>query len=211
MAFASGDGWETGPADSYALVGGDIPGIQDFVYTITSRGATRGLRGRSYFVQLLGDAVIQLLLNELNLTSANIIYAVGGNFMLLAPALQDELLQNLSRKIEKSLLSSFEGELAICLAWVPLALTQIGTNEFSDPVSRQLKEKIATQKQRRFSQVASSEWSSLFTPQGKPGNKHCVICQRMLGEKEGPKWTRRPWNWCVCSGRTNVCTSDCVR
>ena len=46
MAFASGDAWENGPANHFTLVGGDIPGIQDFVYTITSKGAAKGLRGR---------------------------------------------------------------------------------------------------------------------------------------------------------------------
>lgn len=185
LVFATGDDWERGPGESFTLIGGDIPGIQDFVYTITSRGATRGLRGRSYFIQLLGDAVVHRLITEFGLSSVNIIYAVGGNFMLLAPTAINEKLQKISEELERSLLHSFEGDLAICLASEPINLQQIRTSEFSNPVSRSLKEKIAAQKQRRYSFVATSEWSSLFAPQGKPGNKHCEICQRMLGLKEG--------------------------
>jgi CRISPR-associated protein Csm1 len=186
LVFASGETWHKGPAQTFTLVGGDIPGIQDFVYTITSKGATRGLRGRSFFIQLLGDAVIQALLDKFGLSPANIIYAAGGNFMLLAPATADttEKLQALSAQIESAVLKFFEGDLAVCLAWQPLNLDQVGTHEFADPVSRQLKEKIAAKKQQRFSILAENEWATLFAPQGKPGNKHCVICQRMLG-KEG--------------------------
>ena len=36
------------------LVGGDIPGIQRTINTITSKGAAKAMRGRSAFVQLLG-------------------------------------------------------------------------------------------------------------------------------------------------------------
>ncbi len=188
MVFAAGDSWrEINPDRTYTLVGGDIPGIQDFVYTITSKGATRGLRGRSFFIQLLGDAVIQALLDALGLSSVNIVYSAGGNFMLLAPEITSiaQKLQDISLKLEKSLLKYFEGDLTVCLASEKLTMSQIGTHEFADPVSRKLKEKIAAQKQRRFSQTAVQEWSSLFAPQGKPGNKHCVICQRMLTPDQG--------------------------
>ncbi len=57
---ASGCGPE--PAPTFSLVGGDIPGIQRTIYTITSKGAAKGLRGRSAFIQLLGDAVVRRVL-----------------------------------------------------------------------------------------------------------------------------------------------------
>ena len=37
----------TGPVAT--LISGDISGVQDFIYTITARGATSGLRGRSFY------------------------------------------------------------------------------------------------------------------------------------------------------------------
>ncbi len=45
LVFASGDNWRAGPAERFTLVGGDIPGIQEFVYTITSKGAAKVCAG----------------------------------------------------------------------------------------------------------------------------------------------------------------------
>lgn len=41
----------------WKLVCGDFSGIQKFIYKITSKGAAKGLRGRSLYIQLLCDAV----------------------------------------------------------------------------------------------------------------------------------------------------------
>jgi len=199
LARASGAGWAGGPAAEFTLIGGDVPGIQDFVYTITSRGAAKGLRGRSLFVQLLGDAVIRRILAELDLGPANVVYAAGGNFMVLGPALtawignqtvqtrlegQDEK-RGLRAQMEHALLDEFEGDLALCLAWVPLSQSQVGSPEFADPVSKVLKGRVAAGKRQRFSAVARERWADLFGPQGRPGNRYCVICQRPLGRGEG--------------------------
>jgi CRISPR/Cas system-associated protein Cas10 (large subunit of type III CRISPR-Cas system) len=43
LVFAFGGAAE--PDGEFTLVGGDIPGIQSFVYTITSKGAAKGLQG----------------------------------------------------------------------------------------------------------------------------------------------------------------------
>ena len=75
---------ETGKAPKrLGLVGGDIPGIQRTINTITSKGAAKAMRGRSAFVQLLGHALVEKLLDELGLGSANVVYDAGGNFVLL--------------------------------------------------------------------------------------------------------------------------------
>ena len=36
----------------FRLIGGDFSGVQRFIYTISSRGALKGLRGRSFFLEL---------------------------------------------------------------------------------------------------------------------------------------------------------------
>lgn len=195
LVFASGDGWPSGPADEFTLIGGDIPGIQDFVYTITSRGAAKGLRGRSFFLQLLGEAVIERLLRELNLCRANVIYAAGGNFMLLAPSLSAtingktvaEILQKAYVEMEQALLDEFQGDLSLSLAWVPFSREEIGTHAFANQASRKVKELIAKRKRARFAATAASNWKALFAPQGKRGNHSCVVCQAPLGKGEGRK------------------------
>ena len=67
------------------LIGGDISGIQKFIYTIASKKAAKTLRGRSFYLQLLTEAVLRFVLGELELPYTNVIYAGGGHFFLLAP------------------------------------------------------------------------------------------------------------------------------
>jgi CRISPR-associated protein Csm1 len=47
------------------LIGGDLSGVQDFIYTITNKGATASLRGRSFYLQLLTEAATHFILREL--------------------------------------------------------------------------------------------------------------------------------------------------
>jgi CRISPR-associated protein Csm1 len=193
LAMASGEGWKASPSSTFSLVGGDIPSIQEFVFTITSKGAAKGLRGRSFFVQLLGDAVMRRILMGLKLNCSSVVYSAGGNFMLLAPALQAEWegktiaeqLAGINQELEGRLLAELHGELTACLAWVDLPLEQVGSHAFADSASRQLKEAIAARKRQRYLSVAETQWANLFEPQGKPGNRYCVICQQPLGMGEG--------------------------
>ncbi|MCI0556420.1 MAG: type III-A CRISPR-associated protein Cas10/Csm1, partial [Anaerolineae bacterium] len=88
-------------------------------------------------------------------------------------------------KIEKTLLKEFHGDLALALAWTSLTISDIGTQVFSSNASRLLKEGIASRRRLRFSTIAFSDWDGLFSPQGKVGNRYCVICQTPLAKGEG--------------------------
>ena len=94
----------------FLMVGGDISGIQKFIYSIVSKNASKNLKGRSFYLQLLVDSILQRLLNSLNLSSANIIYSSGGGFYMLAPNIEatkdaiTELRNELSDKLWDCLL-----------------------------------------------------------------------------------------------------------
>ncbi|RKY57917.1 MAG: type III-A CRISPR-associated protein Cas10/Csm1, partial [Candidatus Latescibacterota bacterium] len=105
----------------FLLVGGDISGIQDFLYTLTSQGAAKGLRGRSLYLQLLLGAIAHFLLRKLDLPLVNLLYIGGGNFYFLAPLSAEEQLGALRREIAHKLLSLHRGDLYLALSWVKVA------------------------------------------------------------------------------------------
>ena len=72
--------------ERFALVVADVSGIQRFLQAVPSKGAAKSLRGRSYWLQLLTDALARRLLQELSLPATNLIYAAGGKIWVLAPA-----------------------------------------------------------------------------------------------------------------------------
>ncbi|MEM4257258.1 MAG: type III-A CRISPR-associated protein Cas10/Csm1 [Candidatus Diapherotrites archaeon] len=49
------------------------------------KGYTKRSRGRSFFIQILTELTIQLLLKRLNLTRTSIVMSAGGHFYLIAP------------------------------------------------------------------------------------------------------------------------------
>ena len=51
----------------YRLVSGDISGIQDFIYTISSKGALKSLRARSFYLEIMLEHIVDEILEANNL------------------------------------------------------------------------------------------------------------------------------------------------
>ena len=71
--------------DPFLLIGGDVSGIQKFIYNIISKGAAKNLKGRSFYLQLLVDTIVAHFVKETKLYAGNVVYASGGSFYILAP------------------------------------------------------------------------------------------------------------------------------
>jgi CRISPR-associated protein Csm1 len=94
----------------WQLVCGDFSGIQKFIYRITSKGAAKGLRGRSFFIQLLCDAVAERIIRDLGLYPTARIYSSGGKFYLLIPSHLKDQVKHIADSVNKALLDEFQGE-----------------------------------------------------------------------------------------------------
>jgi CRISPR-associated protein Csm1 len=159
------------------LVGGDISGIQDFIYTISSNGAAQTLRGRSFYLQLLSEAVLRFILDQLGLPYTNVIYSGGGHFFLLAPVSAKERLPALRRIITQKLLKhhGLSLYLAIGLAIVPFSGFRLG--EFPHYWDEMHKD-LAQAKLRRYTELGEEMYAWIFEPRkfgGNPDNT-CSIC-----------------------------------
>lgn len=65
----------------------DQSGIQDFLYNISSNKANKSLKGRSFYLQLLMESIIQKLTNNsvINAGMLNVLYASGGKMYFILP------------------------------------------------------------------------------------------------------------------------------
>jgi CRISPR-associated protein Csm1 len=180
--------------DICALVKGDISGTQDFLYLLTSSGAARGLRGRSFYLQLLTEVIPDWLLQELKAPASNLIFAGGGHFYLLLPfTATKERIETLRGKIARKLLKSHEGDLSLTLDYVPVAAIDLleedaGGKSLSNKwaeVSRQVSER----KQRKWSDLGGEIMEALFAPRqhGTTAESMCQVCQNELqsSDEEG--------------------------
>lgn len=92
----------------YLLISGDISGIQDFIYTIPSKGALKTLRGRSLYIDLLLEEFIDEYLEQIGLSRANVLYSGGGHFYILAPNIEDtkKAIDKLQAKMNRWLMEN---------------------------------------------------------------------------------------------------------
>jgi CRISPR-associated protein Csm1 len=158
------------------LIGGDISGVQDFIYTITARGATPALRGRSFYLQLLTEACARYVLRELELPITNLIYVGGGNFYLLARPSDSSRLDSIRQHISRVLLQQHSGDLYLSMASQPLQARDFFGGRISGAWGM-LTEGFQRAKQQRFAELGS-DLELVFVPKGLGGNelRLCQVC-----------------------------------
>ncbi len=160
------------------LVGGDISGVQDFIYTITARGATSALRGRSFYLQLLTEAMARFVLRSLGLPITNLLYQGGGHFYLLARPEDEGRLREVSQTISEILWVHHQGDLYLALGARPLTAADFYDGRISTRWE-ELSQSLRRAKQRRFAELDAG-MARLFAPEGHGGNEEqeCQVCGR---------------------------------
>lgn len=104
------------------LVGGDLSGIQGFIFEIGSTNPKRLskiLRGRSFYLSLLTEVASLKILRYLNLPVSCRIMNAGGRFVLLVPNKNDvrEKLIVLKNEIDRWFFERFLGKLSLNITW----------------------------------------------------------------------------------------------
>ncbi len=97
----------------------DLSGIQSFIYDISSKGALKGLRARSFYLEMLFEVYIDLLLARLSLCRANVLYAGGGHAYFMLPNTAETLAaaEEMLRRLNSDLLGAFGSSLYAAAGW----------------------------------------------------------------------------------------------
>ncbi|MEJ5366421.1 MAG: type III-A CRISPR-associated protein Cas10/Csm1 [Desulfosoma sp.] len=116
------DTWAENAQCPFLLVGGDLSGVQRFLYTISSKGALKSLKGRSFFLELFLEHAVDAVLDALGLFRCNVIFTGGGHFYLVAANTPktEAALREVGGRLNRYLLHDFNGALELFLRWVPL-------------------------------------------------------------------------------------------
>ena len=157
-----------------ALIKGDISGIQDFLYHVLSDGAARQLRGRSFYLQLLTEAIAHSLLRQLDLPVTNLIFASGGQFYILAPYSKTKReFDTFCQQVTDKLWSLHRSELYCILDYVPVTAVDFRSNNFSNKWG-EVSDKVNGRKQKKWSEMGEQAmFDNLFEPsKNKEQNDH---------------------------------------
>ncbi len=170
-----------------ALIKGDISGIQDFLYHIQSDGASNQLRGRSFYLQLLTEAIAHYVLKRFELPITNLILASGGHFFILAPYTDSkEKLDSLRQAISTKLWDLHTGDISCMLAGISIKARDFKAENFTkkwDDVSKKINER----KLQKWSELEAEQmFDNLFEPSD----------DRTIAEQEDDEEKKRdPWQF----------------
>ena len=189
----------------FSLIHGDFSGIQNFIHSISSKYAMKTLKGRSFFFSLLTENFAHYIIQELELTEANIIYAGGGHFFIIShySSELDTKIKEFSIKINKFFIELFNSNLYLAIDNIPLSIKDLtkGISESWKEVSS----KTSLKKNRKFKDILEQSgkdyFSEIFGPIKGAATKleRCVVCNSFTEleniESEGED------KWCsTCKG-----------
>jgi len=187
------------------LVFGDFSGIQDTVYTISSKGALKSLRARSFMLELLTEHIVYEILQLAGIKTDKpenyliqrgaehgVIYSGGGAFSLLLKnedGLKTEI-DDFTDILNFWAMNEFSGKLFIAIHVLSVSETEI---KDSFPEKRQEQaDELEKLKQRKFRTENGALLRKLLTPKMPVQTdieKECQITRRDdLPDKEADWW-----------------------
>lgn len=173
------------------FVGGDLSGIQKYLYNISSHKAAVSLKGRSaqlsdYMIDW-SDKIIKSA-KEAGSKEANQIYCSGGKFYLIVDISENsetviKAIDKQSEVIKKGLWEEQMGQLGINIAYIPFSENADGTvnvdgktNQNCGELWRIVNAKFVVQKNQKYKNILIEQYDKFFEPipvGGKP--KVCAV------------------------------------
>jgi CRISPR/Cas system-associated protein Cas10 (large subunit of type III CRISPR-Cas system) len=157
------------------FVGGDLSGIQNFLYNISSKKAALSLRGRSWYLDDYMKGVYKELSKQMtSKTSMKDIYNSGGKFYFITENNPENrsTINKIAKEKNQELWDEHFGLLSINIAYVPFEETEDKVKVF-DPeetdkigiLFRRITQEFAKQKQHKFKDVILDNYDKIFSAQ----------------------------------------------
>lgn len=167
----------------YLLVSGDISGIQDFIYTIPSKGALKTLRGRSLYIDLLLEEFIDEYLEQIGLSRANVLYSGGGHFYILAPNIEDtkKAIDKLQAKMNRWLMENIGINLYLAIGMAECSANNLMKSEAQGNLFAIVNKKLKDDKTIRYSKDEDFlEHIFNVEKEKDTAKKECNICHNLV-------------------------------
>jgi CRISPR-associated protein Csm1 len=164
---------------AFCLLSCDISGVQSFIYTISSKGALKGLRSRSFYLELLLENLADEILSVCSLYRTNLLYTGGGHAHILLPntsAARDNTIETINN-INQKLRETFSTGLFIAYGMQECSASEL-MNKTDDPeaysnIYRSMSAQISEHKLRRYT---ASEIRQLNKADTDKEGRECRVC-----------------------------------
>lgn len=166
--------------EEFLLYSMDFSGIQDFIYTINSKGALKTLRARSFYLEILMENCVDQLLCNLELTRANLIYSGGGHSYLLIPNTDSvkEAVEDYNCYVNNWLLETYDISLYVAHGYAACSgemLRNEPQGSYKD-IFRTVSKSISSRKASRYT---ASQLLKLNNRNHEDYSRECKVCRRI--------------------------------
>ncbi len=158
------------------FVGGDLSGIQSFLYNISSKKAAVSLKGRSYYLQQYMDNVcsyVEQAAKDGGAISTDVIYCSGGKFYMLTDYNENVVskIEQCATRIKTDLWNEHMGQLGISISYVPFVENADGTVDITGLTHQKpgclwriVNADFARQKGQKYKEMFLAGYSRFFEP-----------------------------------------------
>lgn len=169
----------------------DVSGIQKFIYDISSKFASKSLKGRSFSLQLMLDEIANEIIQKTKTTLSHIIYSSGGKFFMLLPNTQavKDTLSKLEEEIKNAIWNKYKGNIYVCIGFEAFAFdlnkkTVIIENEHKTlgDLWKKVSDKTAEKKYQKFKNLLLADYENFFNDEGIGQGGQKAICS-VTGEE----------------------------
>lgn len=163
----------------FMVFSADISGIQSFIYNISSKGALKGLRARSFWLEVMLENIIDDMLDRLELPRCNVMYTGGGHTYLILPN-TDRVRAEIgcfTRELNEWFENNFGIELYIGCGFCECSADDLNNRPVGSyrNIFRRVSEMISVAKINRYS---AEEIIRLNSRNPEDYERECVICRR---------------------------------
>ena len=170
------------------FVGGDLSGIQKFLYNISSKKAAVSLKGRSYYLRQLMENVCSDIKRAVEANGAKtveVIYSSGGKFYLLTDNTPQivQAVETCAKQSKQNLWEEHKGQLGLNISYVAFNENPDGTIDCQDAQRQKpgylwkiVNADFAHQKNQKFKDLLTENYQDFFDSipvGGKP--KVCAV------------------------------------
>jgi len=162
--------------EEFILLHCDISGIQNFIYSVTTEKALKGLRGRSFYLEILLEEISKLFLEEFSLPICNILFFGGGNFTLLLPNIKNskEKIEKISREAKEKIFKAHKTKLGLAISYITASTEDLKKENYTNTIEK-LSIISSKEKKKKFKEFFKTDFFSPFGGEEKE-EKGCEIC-----------------------------------
>lgn len=165
--------------NAFQIYSADISGIQNFIYNISRKSALKGLRARSFYLEIMLEHYIDTLITRLDLAKCNVLYTGGGHTYILVPntASAEKIIAETEHEINQWLLENFDADLYLAggiTSCSANSLRNIPTGSYRN-IFAETSKKISHKKLSRYTAEDILKINSRKLPDNE---RECTICNR---------------------------------